>query len=191
MGSYDELIQTIDNLIKENTPLPVIAISGFCGAGKSTLAESLRVHFQLSEPQIVHIDNLYAENPNGPGVLDQTNWALLEDIISSYKGGAPLSYCGKGFRDEPIPVNSPAPPLLFVEGIRLLQPELMPLFNLSVWVDFPFDDAITRAKARDLAQGEGDAYMQRWDTDWGPKDKAYFKEYQPQVLADFLYQQKG
>jgi len=190
LGSYNQLIQRIDLLLEQSTP-PVIAISVFCGAGKSTLAERLRQHYQLQEPQVVHIDHLYAENPNGPGVFDQSNWTLLKDIILAFKAGKPLRYCGKGFREEPIPIDAPTPPFLLIEGIRLLQLELMSHFDLSVWIDFPFDQAIARAKARDIAQGEGEAYMKRWDTDWGPKDKAYFDKYQPQSLADFLYQQKN
>ena len=77
--------------------------------------------------------------------------------------------------------------MVIFEGIRLLQPELSPFFDITVWIDCPQEIALERAKARDRAQGEGEETVSLWDTDWGPKDKAYFETYRPDKLASFLY----
>ncbi|GAG89728.1 unnamed protein product [marine sediment metagenome] len=79
------------------------------------------------------------------------------------------------------------PKLVIVEGIRLLQPKLIPNFDISVWIDCPQAIAIQRAKARDRKQGEDEQTVERWDTDWGPKDKEYFDMYRPDKIATFIY----
>lgn len=67
----------------------------------------------------------------------------------------------------------------------------MAQFDLSVWIDCPPELALSRAKARDLAQGADEAYMKRWDTEWGPKNKEYFDSYRPDRLASFIYKEFG
>ncbi len=182
----EQLIALIEQVLK-NKLYAVVAISGFGGSGKSTLADRLRDHFQIKDNQIVRIDHLYGPNPSGPGIFDQSDWLLLEHILTDIRAGKRLMYQGKGDKGRALHIDEELPRVVIVEGIRLLQPKLMPYFDVSVWIDCPQDIAIPRAKARDRSQGDDEATVSRWDTDWGPKDKLYFDTYRPDQLATFLY----
>lgn len=164
-----------------------VAISGFGGSGKSHLADQLCDHFEISQGQVVRLDHLYSQTPNGPGVLDQVDWLLLTQILEEAHAGQRLCYLGRGFRGEVISVDEELPRLLIVEGIRLLQPRLLCYFDITVWINTPQAVAMERAKARDRAQGEDEERVSLWDTDWGPKDRDYFESYRPDQLATFLY----
>lgn len=185
-NEFNQLVNQIEQLMIDKAHL-VIAISGFGGSGKSTLADQLRDHFKIKDEQVVRIDNLYGPNPNGPGIFDQSNWKLLTRILEDVHAGKKLHYEGKNDKGELIYCDEVLPKLVIVEGIRLLQPKFMPKFDISVWIDCPQEFAKQRAKARDRSQGEDEATVARWDTDWGPKDKEYFDTYHPQQLATFLY----
>ena len=185
-GSFDEIVTQIKCLMVNKSPV-VVAISGFGGSGKSTLTDRLRDHFQIKNEQTIRIDCLYSENPDGPGMLDQVNWPLLKRILVDVHAGKKLQYQGKGSGDEIIQVDEELPELILVEGIRLLQPDLMANFDIAVWINCPQDLALQRAKARDRGQGNDEETVNRWDTDWGQKDKAYFDAYRPDQIATFIY----
>jgi len=164
-----------------------VAISGFGGSGKSHLADRLREVFHIHENQVIRLDHLYSQNPDGPGILDQVDWTLLKTVLDQARSKKQLKYIGRGFRGDRHSVDEKLPSVVIVEGIRLLQPDLLPYFDISVWIDCPQEVALKRAKDRDRAQGEDEGTVARWDTDWGPKDKAYFDTFRPDKLATFLY----
>lgn len=47
--------------------------------------------------------------------------------------------------------------------------------------------AIQRAKVRDREQDEDGQMVNRWDTDWGPKDREYFDKFRPDQLATIRF----
>lgn len=185
---FQDLITRIKTIQNEKSHV-VIAISGFGGAGKSSLADKLYKYFNIKESQVIRIDHLYGPNPTGPGIFDQTDWPLLTQILQNVRAGKKLSYQGKGYRGEVIDRDEELPKVVIVEGVRLLQPNLMQYFDLSVWIDCPHTVALERAKARDRGQGEIEETVALWDTDWGPKDAIYFDTYHPDKMASFLYEE--
>ncbi len=188
MNDFDKLVVQIENLL-EVQPRAVVAISGFGGSGKSHLAGRLCDYFKIQTDQIVCIDNLYGPNPNGPGIMDQTNWPLVHLILRDVLAGKRLKYRGKDYRGNALHFDVELPKVVLFEGIRLLQPKLVSKFDISVWIDCPQKFALQRAKERDRLQGESEEMVNRWDTDWGPKDKKYFEQYRPDKLATLLYSQ--
>jgi uridine kinase len=185
---FEELTTQIDQYVGEDK-LVVVGISGFAGAGKTTLAE----HYKIDDGQVVHLDNIYMPLPRGTGIFDDHDWQLLHQIIEDARNGKDLDYQGVGFDGVAYPwrFDAKLPKVLIVEGIRLYRPEVMSNFDISTWIDCPPDLALRRAKVRDVQQGHNEAYMKRWDTEWGPLNQQYFDEYHPDKLATFLYQEFG
>lgn len=183
---YEELAGQIEDKLTKQTRV-FVAISGFGGSGKSSLADKLQHRFKLSSNQLIRIDHLYSRDPNGPGMLDQVDWVKLIQILENAHAGLPLRYEGRAYRGEKICVDADLPHVVITEGIRLLQPRLMEFFDIAIWIRCPQDLALERAKKRDLAQGEDPQTVALWDSDWGPKDKAYFDAFEPEKLATFLY----
>lgn len=183
---FGKLVTQVTTLLAKKAVV-FVAISGFGGSGKSTLAEKLACEFDVADEQIIRLDHLYSKHFDGPGILDQVDWELLVQILKKAHAGERLTYVGKGYRGEALPTDEVLPKVVIVEGIRLLQPDLLPYFDISVWLDCPQEVAIERAKARDRAQGEDEETVSLWDTDWGPKDRLYFETYQPNKFATFRY----
>ena len=185
-NSFENLVTKIEQLTTKK-PHVVVAISGFGGAGKSHLADRLRDHFKIKDSQIVRIDHLYGPNPNGPDIFDQTDWPLVTRILQDAHAGKRLKYQGKGSKGEILYFDEALPKVVIFEGVRLLQPQLMSNFDVSVWIDCPQEFALGRAKTRDREQGDCEQEINKWDTDFGPKDKKYFDTYRPDQIATFIY----
>lgn len=185
---FEDLITKVDEKLSSK-PHVTVAISGFGGAGKSTLAERLGKHYGVKQSQIVQLDNLFVEPPYGPGIFDDYDWPLINKIIQKVREGKRLRYQGRGFLGERPLFDEPLPKVVIFEGVRLLRPEIISNFDVTVWVDCPHDLALKRGKERDRLQGADEAHISRWDTEWGPLDDKYFDSYRPDKLATFLYQE--
>lgn len=185
---FNELTKQIELLLKQK-PHVVVAITGFAGAGKSTLASSLRDHFKIDDAQVIRLDNLYVAKPRGSGLFDDYDWTLAMRILHDAHAGKRLQYQSRGFEEDSFSFDVPLPKVVIIEGIRLFRQELMGNFDLSVWVDCPPALALSRAKARDIKQGADEQYMKRWDAEWGPQNKEYYDTYRPDQLATFIYKE--
>ncbi len=185
---FDELVARTDALLRDK-PHVIIAISGFAGAGKTTLASKLAEHYDIADAQILRLDNMYTPMPRGTGLFDDYDSGLVASILHDVHDSKDLHYQTHGFEEDSVLIDQPLPVVVILEGIRLFRPEMMSQFDLGVWIDCPPQLALERAKARDLVQGHDEAYMQRWDIEWGPQNEAYYSDYHPEQLASFLYQQ--
>ena len=182
---FEELIARIASLRSANERVSV-AIAGFGGSGKSTLAFRMRHRFE-GDCTIVSTDLLYSRTPHSRSVLGMTDWATFAAIAKSVHSEERLRYCGRTYFGDEFEVDEPMPNIVVFEGIRLLRPELMSLYDVAVWIDCPQDIATARAKQRNAQQGDSDAELALWDTLWTPNDARYFAQYRPLELATFIY----
>lgn len=185
---FDGLIKRIDNLLSTQDRVTV-AISGFGGSGKTTLADRLRDYYKISDGQVVRLDNLFAEQPYGSGIFDNYDWPKIIELVQSTRTSETLRYQGRGVdgKSYSFEFNEPMPKVIIIEGVRLLRPEVMPYFDVSIWIDCPLDVATEQGKKRDLENHRSEEHMKRWDTEWTPKNAEYREVYHPDKLASFLY----
>lgn len=80
--TYDDLLARVRTLIVTSEQIPVVAITGHGGAGKSTLAARLGADLGLEPDQVIGTDAFYAPTC-GPeaGMWEQHDWALIEALV--------------------------------------------------------------------------------------------------------------
>lgn len=191
--TYDDLLARVRALVATMDRIPVVGISGHGGAGKSTLAARLGADLGLSEDQVVATDAFYATTC-GPdaGMWEQCDWAALHALVREARTRPErLHYDYRWWRGETGTEDHPMPPVLIVEGIRLLSGRTRDWFDLSVWIELGADSAGARAKARNVLQGDDRAELDLWDTKWIPEGHDYERVERPLERADVVLSAEG
>jgi uridine kinase len=183
---FDELVKVIESQLAEK-PHVVVGITGFGGSGKTTLTKRLREYFAIPDAQVVYLDNIFAENHAGKLIFEDYDWPVITRLLEDVQDGDRLKYQGRGFLGEPIPFDQPLPKVVIIEGVRLFRPEVMDYFDTAVWIDCPPELATQRGEQRDRDDGNDEQHINRWRSEWLPKDQEYYTVYKPQELATFLY----
>ena len=177
-----DLIEKIENLPKP----AIIAISGFGGSGKTTVAEMLHEAFPSS--YVVHIDDfIIKEKLTEPswdkGTFDRDR--LAAQVLKPLRDGQKASYEKLVWASNELsdPVKIPSVELVIVEGISCYHPNIADYYGLKIWVDTPMEIAKSRGHARDGSNENA----QHWDL-WAANDLAYQKVFHPDRVADFVIQ---
>ena len=186
---YYELITIIKSSISNNE-LTVVAISGFCGAGKSTLAG--RVSGEFNNAPVVSIDDFVCQ-PNGHR---SANWAAYdrdafkEIILRQAKASSCITYMqfkpgvyasGNAGVKRTISIKN----LLIVEGVSIFTKELMPFYDISLWIDTSLEQAGEQMTMRMVSEGKGNlAFVKEV---WGPNDRDFYNLHHPDMLSDYFY----
>lgn len=195
LTTYDDLLARVRTLIATSEQIPVVGITGHGGAGKSTLAARLGADLGLEPDQVIGTDELHAPTC-GPdaGMWEQHDWALVEALVRGARcRPAPqrLRYDYRWWSGETGIEDHPMPPVLILEGIRLVSDRARDWFDLTVWIDLDPVSAGARAKVRNLLQGDDRAELDLWDTKWIPEGHAYERSERPGGHADLVLSAEG
>lgn len=185
--SYAALRDRVAGLLTDADRPPVVAISGHGGAGKSTLAARLVTDLGGAPEQVIRTDCFYAVDA-GPdsGLFDLHDWPVLLDLLGRLRATPPplrLTYPVRAYGGAQRTCDVPMPPVVVVEGIRLIRPETLPLVDLAVWIDLSPELAGRRAVDRNRNQGDSDDELDLWRTKWVPEGHAYAGLVRPDTLA--------
>jgi len=166
----------------------LIAIAGFGGSGKTTLAKQLAQ--ALGQTEIVSIDEFWLPDRN---VLSE-DWIVFDRDRLKYQVLIPASqkqaitYQVFDWQQNKLGgwKSLPRSNYLIIEGISVLHPDLLPYYDFKIWVDCPLEVA----QARGLNRGKTEYNIDEsdiWINCWTPNDRAYFEKYRPDLQADYLY----
>lgn len=185
-GSFDELIEIIQR-IPTSQPI-IVAISGFCGSGKSTLTAKLQERLEGA----THI-------PGDAFMVDRLNlrtddWStidrarIIEQVIKPVRNGKSIKYqvydWDKNVAEEWRVI--PHPKILLLEGIGTIHPDIIPYLDYIVWVERSQEEAVAQGIRRDHEE-RGDNHDDLWHEFLIPNDREYFAKHQPREKADFIY----
>lgn len=180
----NELQTVISNRVDVND-FSILAISGFCGSGKSTLGRIVASHF---DAPLVSIDDFIV----GPRDHTSDDWSTFDrerlkaEVIEPAKPGETIDYLKfdsgeyvAGLPGTKASINIGK--LIALEGVGLFTDELLECFDITIWINCPYDESMNCAKQRSV--GTADYF----DTIWGPNDQRFFDKFRPDLRADIIY----
>jgi uridine kinase len=179
-----DLVSKVNSL-----PTPrVIGISGFGGAGKSTLAHKLGVVLSCS---VVGVDDFQK-----PGAFDTdfSLWEIMDysrlekEVLIPFTQKSPLIRYGKfnakkELVDDFVEIKNQG--TLIIEGVGLFRPEIMQYFSYTIWVSVALEEATARGKKRDRDEYQN-PNDECWDGVWKKNDLEYYDTFEPDKKADIV-----
>jgi len=194
---FDALIARIGEF--ESEGLTMVAIDGVDGAGKTRFADDLAARLEL-DGQIavrVGIDGFhnpravrYARGKDSPEGFFRDSYdldALRTWLLFPARIGKPFKTAVfDERRDRPVAVNPlivPLPAVLVFDGLFLNRDELRDEWDLSIFLDVPFEVSYARMAARDGSDPNPEAPANRR---YYEGQKLYLKESRPQRSADVV-----
>ena len=180
-------IHTAIEAIQELSKPVIVAVSGFGGSGKSSLAQKIATEIQAS---IIGIDSFCKSVEQA----DYERWEIMDfnrlenEILKPFlMGRKELSYGEFNWEKnqvtetKTIKVND----ILIVEGVGLFRPKLLEYYSYTIWVDCPIEIAIARGKKRDREE-YGVPQDENWDGIWRENDLECYREFAPLESADCI-----
>lgn len=145
----------------------IIAISGASGSGKSLFTENLLSHFSVQgrPVQVLREDHYYRAQDHLPMEAREKNnydhpnafeHELLKSHLQDLRKGKAIEYphyCYKTHTRLPDTESLAPAPVIILEGIMLLaRAELLPLFDVKIFIDTPLDICLMRRMIRDVKE---------------------------------------
>lgn len=182
-----------------------VALDGVDGAGKTTLADELVEPVRRAGREAIRasVDGFhkpraarYARGPDSPEgyFLDSFDYAALRRELLDPLGpggdgrfrGAMFDYRTDRAVDSPRQVARRDAVLLF-DGVFLSRPELQTSWDVTIWLDVPFEVTVERAVARDARRG-GDAAVTRgkYECRYVPGQRLYLTQCRPRERASIV-----
>jgi uridine kinase len=185
-----QIVDEVERMRAERTNL-IVAITGFGGAGKSTLTRSL-VEALPDSVRLRGDDFLDPERSH----RRSTDWDGVErvrmrsEVLEPFRRGDTVSfrpYDWDAGRLGPLTVLTSGA-ILLVDAIGVLHPELEDCFDLTVWIDVDLATAGEQGRERDRRSGHD--HDRLWAEVWTPNDRDYAERFGPRERADLLYAER-
>lgn len=162
----------------------LIAIEGFGGSGKSTIAEELKS--KLRGAYVINIDDFIIkekilEQSWDKGGFDRSR--LEQQVLIPATTGQAVMYQKLLWDTNTLSELIAVPEIdcLIIDGISSYHPDIAKYYDYKIWVDTPIEVARERGRARD----GGNENAQHWDL-WAENDLGYQQKYHPKKVADFV-----
>ena len=190
-----KVLELIQNLELPASRPALVAISGFGGSGKTTLARQLKD--KLGDAEVISIDDFVSES-----LCERSEeWACFDrarfrrQVLEPARNGESIRYEVYDFGLHQVTERRSVgdTKFLLLEGCSIFHPDLMPYYDVSIWRDCPLEIATERGIKRDQAQAPHQdeiwhtAHEALWRTVWMPNEQDFFTKYQPAHLAAYVY----
>lgn len=175
----EELLATLAeqiNSVKSQKPI-CVAIDGIDNAGKTTLADELIKPLKSLglSVQRASFDNFYVV----PEIRYKRGRYSPEGYYyDSFNGNRVVK---KLLKHKKEAENS----VLLYDGVFALRPELLPYWDVKIFLRIDFKEMLKRAKIRDRGR-MGEDLEQRYEKRYIPAQKLYFNLVNPEKLADII-----
>lgn len=181
----EETLSTINSLPHPSDRPLIIAISGFGGSGKTTLATKLKT--DLADAEMVCIDSFSThEWRRGADWSNFDRERFAKEILKpAHANEFPLLYAHvpwPGHIADPA-IKVQRTKYLIVEGCSIFHRDLLQYYDYKIWVDCPLEEATKRGMWRDrhIHKDEQD-YC--WQNIWVPNERDFYEKYRPDQVAD-------
>jgi len=188
MSDVVDIVNAIHRLRDEQGRVAV-GVSGYAGAGKSVLARQLvdvvDDAVRLRGDDYLDPRRVHRRSSDWDGVERDR---LRDEALEPFRTGAPVKArpldWSTGRHGAPTPL--PQVSVLVLDAIGIFHPELLPWFDLTVWVDVDLDVAQAQGMARDRAAGRDHDML--WTEVWTPNDREFEQRFSSRSQADIVYQ---
>ena len=156
----------------------LVAIDGYGGAGKTTLARKLQA--ELPGSQIVCADDFAL--PAGGGDSER----MLRQVFVPLSKRVPANYQRFVWDTQTFEEWKEVTPegIIIIEGVQVLRDAFNSFYDLRLWIDCALEKAAQRGKARDR-QILSSADLELWETRWMKEDEDYART-EPWNQADII-----
>jgi uridine kinase len=178
----------------------IVGISGIDCAGKSTLARRLADELRAAGEDVVLIGGDDFNRPHSERSIfpaEEPDFGfdygqLIRELLAPARAGGwvearlRVKDWPRDAWDERTFVIEPGS-IVLLEGVFLFTPALLPLLDLKVWLEIPFDRALERAVVRDAdAMGGEDGVRERYATRYFPGQRLHLERDRPKDRADVV-----
>ena len=170
-----QLLHAIGDLTPHGRRTILVAIDGWGGAGKSTLARWLAEQLQAT---------VVASDEFSRPAMSQWDWARFEEqVLTPLLENRPARYQRYDWDRDALAEWHHIEPggIVIAEGVSISRRELGDPWDLKVWVECPYQVRLARVTVRDQLPTEG-----AWIQDWVTEEELYVREQRPNERADLI-----
>ena len=178
-GEQDQIVTKIRELLSQKQ-LVLLAIDGYGGSGKTTLARAIQLNFPGSA--IITLDDFATDTTSG---ADRNRF--ISHVLMPLSEGKDARYQRFNWREKILADWITVEPkgLIIIEGVSVLGEDFNSYYDLRVWIDCPFDIASQRMKERDKNM-HNPTYFNVWE-----KEDAEYGKTEPWKRADLIVDARG
>ena len=182
----------------------IVAVSGIDASGKGYVCKRLTQEL-LNRNKTIFLENLDGwlnlpsvrfgvQNPAEHFYYNAFRWQELKDnILIPYSQQqnidcevSHIEETWQNFQTRKVKIENCE--MLIIEGIFLLQSQLLPLFDLKIWIDCSFETALERALSRNQEGLSSPETIEAYQTIFFPAQKLHFHLDNPQSHADLIFE---
>jgi uridine kinase len=176
-SSRKTALERIQELRPTEVVTKLVAIDGQGGAGKSSLAGWLASQLGAT---VIHVDDF-----GRPGKsYDEWDWdRLREQVLSPLASNQAGRYQRYDWASDQLGewIAFEAGGVVIVEGVSVMRQELGHPWDLTIWVDAPYEVRLARGMERD-----GESMREVWVNEWMPQEDVYVSQQTPRKRADLI-----